>query len=210
GSTAYNISHALQLQGRVDIPALTRSFDEILQRHEVLRTRFISVNGEPFQEVASDHRMQLPVMDLSGMPIQQRQSLAERLALEQVQTPFDLTSAPLMRGLILRMGPDDHELLFTTHHIACDGWSVGLLAEELSALYQAFHQGRPSPLPELPLQYADFALWQRQWLQGQALERMLAHWMMELAGMEPLELPTDYPRPAVATHRGAAVSFAFS
>ncbi len=199
-SPAYNMPAAVLLEGALDVPALARSFGEVRRRHEVLRTVYPAVNGEPAQRVlpATDD---LPVMDLSSLPEEARTEERRRLALEEGRRPFDLTVGPMLRTSLLKLGTQEHVLLLTMHHIASDGWTIGILIRELEALY------RGSQLPELPLQYADYAAWQRRWLNSSAMEQHLAYWRGRLSGKLPvLEMPTDRPRPALLTSRGARLS----
>ncbi len=204
----YNIATAVRLQGALDAGALTRALDEIVRRHAALRTTFANVDGQPVQVIAPTLTLALPVEDLSDRPEAEREAQALRLASAEARAPFDLARGPLVRARLLRLAPDHHIALLTTHHIISDGWSMGLFVSELAALYQACAAGAPSPLPELPVQYADFAHWQRRWLQGETLDKQLAYWRNELAGSPALlELPTDRPRPAVQTSRGATLPF---
>ncbi|HVR98951.1 MAG TPA: amino acid adenylation domain-containing protein [Thermoanaerobaculia bacterium] len=200
GSPLYNLPAALRLDGALDAEALSHALGEIVRRHESLRTTFPAVDGEPVQRVHSWEGFSLPRVDLTGLGEEE----ARRLALEDAARPFDLERGPLFRPLLLRLAPETHVLLASMHHIVGDGWSTGVLVRELAALYAAFRSGLPSPLPELPLQYPDFALWQRSWLAGEVLEAELAWWREQLAGLPALlELPTDRPRPAVRGTRGA-------
>jgi len=204
GSSAYNISTGFRLTGPLDVAALERSLNEIVRRHEALRTSFAVVDGQPVQVIAPAERFKLALVDLQKLPEAERETEARRLASEEAQGPFDLARGPLVRAGLLRLGEREHVLLLTMHHILSDGWSMGVLFRELSVLYEAFSNGDPSPLPELPVQYADFAVWQRQWLQGEVLEEQLSYWRERLGGAPPvLHLPTDRPRPAVQTYRGA-------
>ena len=203
-SSVYNIPSALRLKGALDVTALEQSLNEIVRRHESLRTTFSAVDGEPVQVIASALKMSLPFKDLMDLPESDRENEAQRLAMEQAREPFELSQAPLLRVILLRLGPYDHVLVLTMHHIVSDGWSRGVLYRELSLLYQAYTQGKPSPLAELSIQYADFAVWQRQWLQGEVLENQLSYWKKQLEGAPAiLNLPTDRPRPAVQSYRGA-------
>ena len=140
------------------------------------------------------------------MPESEREAEVGRLAIEEAQRPFDLARGPLLRVTLLRLGEEEHVGLLTMHHIVSDGWSTGILIREMAVLYEAFSGGRSSPLPELPIQYADFAHWQRQWLQGEVLETQLTYWKEQLLGASPLELPTDHLRPAVQTFQGSLQS----
>ena len=203
GTAAYNVPAALRLSGRLDAAALEAALNEIVRRHESLRTAFVAVDGEPRQVIAPSLHISLPTVEVSGATAEERENEARRLAREEAQRPFDLARGPLLRATLLRLAPEDHGLLLTLHHIASDGWSVGVLMRELTVLYRAFADGGRSPLPELTLQYADFAEWQRGWLQGSELETQLAYWRRQLAGAPRLQLPTDRPRPAVQTFAGA-------
>ncbi|HEX4498367.1 MAG TPA: condensation domain-containing protein, partial [Thermoanaerobaculia bacterium] len=204
GSPLYNVSAALRVEGALDAAVLARCFGEIVRRHEALRTVFATHQGKPVQVIQPAEPFGLTVVDLSGLPENAREALTPVLAGEEASRPFDLAAGPLMRCLLLRLGEHDQAVLLTQHHIASDGWSLGCLVREVAALYPAFAAGRPSPLPELPVQYADFAVWQRSWLRGEILEGEIAYWRRKLAGLPPfLELPTDRARPAVLSHLGA-------
>src|SRR5205823_219637 len=175
----------------------------------VLRTTFPTVGGVAVQRIAPVLEVGLPVVELQGLGEGERDAEVRRLAAEEVQRPFDLAQGPLLRVCLLKLGEEEHGLLVTLHHIVTDGWSLGVFIHELSALYQAFATGRPSPLAALPTQYVDYAAWQRAWLQGEVLEGQLGYWQQQLAGAPALlELPTDHPRPAVQSFRGASVAFA--
>jgi len=207
GSSAYNLAGALRLAGPLDAAALGRVLDEIVRRHESLRTTFADVEGTPAQVAAAPALFPLPAVDLTGLPPGAREAEAARVAAAEAGRPFDLHRGPLLRMTLLRLGDGEHALVTVMHHIVSDGWSLGVLARELGALYRAFAAGEPSPLPELPVQYADFAAWQRRWLDGPALEAQLAWWTRHLAGAPPvLELPLDRPHPPVWSHRGGGVS----
>jgi amino acid adenylation domain-containing protein len=210
-SNTYNMPMAWRLGGALDVRALERSVGEVVRRHEVLRTVFAEVNGSPVQVIAPFRGFALPVEDLSGWNEADREAAVKRRAREEAQRPFDLAAGPLFRAALLRLGDEDHVLLLSMHHIVSDGWSMGVLHRELSALYAAYREGRESPLPELAVQYADYAVWQRERLEGEVLDRQLAYWKERLAGApELLELPTDHPRPAMQTYRGANVPVKFS
>jgi len=211
GSPAYNIPLALRLSGDAEPALLERIFAEIVRRHEVLRTTFASYAGEPVQVIAEAAATALPFLDLSHLPAEEREEQAHRLAEEETRRPFDLQRGPLLRLALVRLAPSGHLLLLTLHHIVADGWSMGVLLREIAALHQAYSHGKPSPLPELPVQYADFAVWQRGWLQGDVLAAELDVWKRRLAGApQVLELPLDRPRPAVQTFRGARSPVALS
>jgi amino acid adenylation domain-containing protein len=199
----YNCPRALRLEGRLDIDALERSVNEIVRRHEALRTRIEIEDGAPVQVIDEWEWRRLEVEDLTNLTPEERETEASRIASEEAGTGFDLSRGPLLRVKLLRLDGDRHMVLLTTHHIVSDGWSMGILVREVGALYRAFNAGEPSPLPELPVQYADFAVWQRNFLQGETLERQLCYWRKRLMGLEPLELPLDYPRPARPSYRGS-------
>jgi len=206
GSPAYNMPFAARLTGRLDRAALAAALSEIVRRHETLRTTFrMGSAGRPAQVIYRSSQIPLPLLDLSSLPEAARGAEARRLAAETALAPFDLARGPLVRSLLIRLAAAEHAVLWVTHHIAADGWSIGaVFLPELSALYAAFAQGRPSPLPDLPVQYADFAVWQRGWLQGERLEEQIGYWRRQLAGAATLELPTDHPRRPVPSARGAS------
>ncbi|HJX29050.1 MAG TPA: amino acid adenylation domain-containing protein, partial [Thermoanaerobaculia bacterium] len=205
GSSLYNIPTALRVEGPLDGAVLARSLGEIVRRHEALRTVYAAPDGAPVQVIQPAAPFLLPVVDLSGLPETAREVLSLALAEEEAARPFDLARGPVLRGLLLRSAAEDHVLVLTLHHIAGDAWSLSLLVGEMTALYAAFAEGGPSSLPELPVQYADFAVWQGSWLQGEILERKISFWRSELAGLPPLlELPTDRPRPLAQSYRGAS------
>ena len=207
GSDVYSIPMAWRLGGALDVAALERALGEIVRRHEALRTVFAeAVDGSPVQVIVPFGGFILPVEDLSGLGEADREAAVRRRADEEARLPFDLSAGPLFRAALLRLGAEDHVLLRSMHHIVSDGWSMDVFYRELSALYAAYRDGRESPLPELAVQYADYAVWQREQLAGETLDRQLAYWRERLAGApELLELPTDHPRPAVQTYRGAVV-----
>ncbi|WP_420127105.1 non-ribosomal peptide synthase/polyketide synthase [Longimicrobium sp.] len=204
GSATYNIPAAMRLAGALDQAALERALGEIVRRHEALRTVFAEVDGAPVQGVAPFGGFALPVEDLSGLSKADREVAVNRRAVEEARRGFDLAAGPLFRAALLRLGAQEHALLLSMHHIVSDGWSLGVFFRELSALYAAYREDGESPLPELPVQYADYALWQREQLAGETLDRQLSYWRERLSGApELLELPTDRPRPPVQTFRGA-------
>ncbi|HEX7242133.1 MAG TPA: amino acid adenylation domain-containing protein, partial [Longimicrobiaceae bacterium] len=206
GSTAYNVPRALRLRGPLDAGVLGRVLAEIVRRHEALRTVFGEVDGGPVQTVHAAGAAPLAVVDLVGLPEDAREAQARRWVEEEARRPFDLERGPLLRTGLLRLGAEEHVLVLSMHHIVSDGWSTGVLFGELAALYEAYSRGEASPLPELEVQYADFAAWQRGWLAGEVLERQLAWWRERLAGAPAvLEIPTDHPRRAVPGDRGAGV-----
>jgi len=203
-SPAYNMPAAIRCAGRLDVAALTASLDEMLRRHEVLRTSFRASGGRPAAVVEPAARPVLPIADLACLPEKPRQTERVRLSREEGRRPFPLERGPRLRAALLRLAPDEHVLLVTLHHMAADGWSIGVFVRELAALYRAAVRGLPSPLRELPLQYADYAIWQRRQLATETLAEHLAYWRRRLAGRLPvLDLPTDRPRPTLMTANGA-------
>jgi len=207
GSGVYNLPLALRLAGALDPAALRWAFAEIVRRHEILRSRYTAPSGEPRQVVApaSASVPALPVVDLGALPVSRRRAEERRLAEAEAVRPFDLERGPVLRLTLLRLGAEEHTLLATLHHVAGDAWSMEVMSREVAVLYRAARSGRPSPLPELPLQYADFAIWQRRRLAGARLEAELAFWRDRLAGSRAaLSLPVDRPRPAVLGYRGAS------
>ncbi|HWQ34984.1 MAG TPA: condensation domain-containing protein, partial [Blastocatellia bacterium] len=210
-SPLYNISAALRLKGKLNVPALEAALNEVIRRHEILRASFITEQGWPVERIAPELKLRLAPEDLRHLPAEQREAEIQRLATEEARCPFDLSAGPLVRVRSLQTGEDEHILLLTMHHIVSDGWSTGVLVSEIMTLYDAFTQHRPSPLAPLEIQYADYACWQRQWLQGETLERQLSYWKEKLDGSVPtLELPTDRPRPPVQTFHGAHYRFSIS
>ena len=207
GSSFYNIPAAVQMSGRLDHEALKRALNEIVRRHEVLRTSFTSEGGVAQQIVAAEMELELEIIDLQEFGAEEQEREKGRLAKEEAQRPFDLSVGPLLRVKLLQLGETEQVVLLTMHHIVSDGWSMGVLIGEVAALYEAYREGRESPLPELAIQYGDFAVWQREWLQGEVLEQQLRYWRQQLAALPVLELPTDGARPAVQSYRGAHHSF---
>ncbi len=203
GNPNYNIPADVRLQGALDARALEGALAAVVARHEALRTTFGTEGGRPVQRISPPGGWSLPRVDLQRLPAAVRAEEAERLATAELRRPFDLTTGPLIRGALLRLDAGEHLLLLTIHHIVSDGWSMGVLVREIAALYEAGVGGGAAVLPELPIQYADYALWQRQWLAGPALEDLLAYWRARLAGAPAqLDLPLDRPRPSVRTPRG--------
>ncbi|MFP5285250.1 MAG: condensation domain-containing protein, partial [Thermoanaerobaculia bacterium] len=214
-SPEYNIPQAFRIHGELDPEVMQRALREVVRRHETLRTTFRSVEGEPAQVIAQVVDMEVPFVDArervlaAGKAPEEAWPEALRLAAHDAKEPFDLTLGPLMRAKLFRTGEREHLLYYNVHHIAYDGWSMGVFARELTAIYDAFAAGLPSPLPELPIQYLHFGIWQREWLSGEVLEKQLSYWRRQLASVPPLELPTDRPRPAVRTHNGVAMPLVF-
>jgi amino acid adenylation domain-containing protein len=198
-SPVHNIPTVFRLTGSLNVDALEKSLNEIVRRHEVLRSSFAARDGQPIQVVAPILNLTLPVVDLRGLPEASQGAETLRLTTEEVQRPFDLSRGPLLRLMLMRLTEDQYFLLLIIHHLVFDGWSTSILGRELSSLYEAYSEGRPSPLPELPIQYADFAQWQRQWLQKEVLEEHLIYWKKQLENVPTLQLPTDRPRPRVQT-----------
>ncbi len=200
----YNLPVVLRVEGPLEPAVLELCLEEIARRHEAVRTVFTLQGDAPVQVIQPPAPFILPRMDLSGLPEPAREAAALALAAEEAGRPFDLARDPMLRSVLLRLAAGDHVVALTMHHVASDGWSMGILIREVAALYAAFAQGEPSPLAELPVQYADFAVWQRSWLHGEVLEQEIDWWRRQLAGLPPLlELPTDRPRPAVQSFRGA-------
>ncbi|QHG16927.1 condensation domain-containing protein [Nostoc sp. ATCC 53789] len=204
GNSAYNISQPMRIVGSLNVAALEQSFNEVVRRHEVLRTTFIVVDGQPLQVIAPSFSFKLPVVDLQELSQEQKEAEVLRLASEEAQQPFDLTKVPLLRVTLLQLAASEYALLLTMHHIVADGWAIGVLIHEIATLYEAFSIGKPSPLSQLSIQYADFAVWQRQWLQGERLETQLAYWQRQLGGKLPVvEFPSERSRSPIQTFSGA-------
>ena len=203
GSPFYNMAAAFRLSGHLNVNVLEHCFQTIIDRHDTLRTTFAAEDGEPVQCVAPRLLLQLPVIDLRHFSTHQQQRISRLLAIQTARKPFDLATGPLLRVALLRLNDQEHVGLLTLHHIICDGWSVGVFLSELTRLYAAYSTGSPSPLPVLPIQYADFAHWQRERLQGELLDAQVAYWRNQLAHVPVLDLPTDHPRPGTLTYRGS-------
>ncbi|WP_163871146.1 condensation domain-containing protein, partial [Myxococcus eversor] len=211
GASTYNIPWALKLTGNLNAEALLQSLNALIQRHEVLRTHFAIHEGQPVQRIQPDVRVALPVVDLRALDSSARDAEAQRLMREEALHSFDLSRGPLVHASLVRLADDEYLLLVTAHHIVSDGWSIGVIVREIAAFYRQFAGGEPAQLAPLPIQYADFSVWQRQWLQGDVLAEELAWWRQQLSDASTsLELPTDRPRPAVQTYRGAVVPIALS
>ncbi|MFN8178108.1 MAG: non-ribosomal peptide synthase/polyketide synthase [bacterium] len=205
GSAAYNIAAALRLEGALDVPALRRALSEIVRRHEALRTSFEENADGPRQIVSAAEPLDVPCEDLSRLAAPEGAAAARRRIAELAREPFDLAQGPILRARLLRLASHDHVLSLTVHHIAADGWSVGVLVDELAAAYAAYSRGETPALAELPVQYADWAAWQRSWLEGEEMTRQLAYWREELRDLPPLALPTDRPRPTRPTYAGGSL-----
>ncbi len=208
GSAFYNIDVAIPFSQRLDAVVFEASVNEIVRRHEVLRTTFKAVNGEPFQVIAATSHIPLRFADLRPLPDAERDARATELATEQARKPFDLAKGPLIRTTLVQMGEEEFNFLLTLHHIVCDGWSLGVFFDELTSIYESFATGEPSPLPQLAVQYADFAVSQKRWLDGPEAETHLNYWKKQLTDLPVLRLPVDRPRPAVPTYAGARHTFA--
>ncbi|MBV9790939.1 MAG: LLM class flavin-dependent oxidoreductase, partial [Chloroflexi bacterium] len=214
-SATYNNPTAIGLKGALDLPALTQTLNTIVQRHEILRTTFHLLDGRPVQQIVPRLTLDLPSIDLSSLPADEQQAELRHIGTREAQRPFDLVSGPPIRALIFKHSEHEHTLLVTMHHIVSDGWSLGVLIREMAVLYTSLSSGQAQlearALPELPIQYADYASWQRSWLQGEVLEAQQAYWKQQLSGHIPaLNLPTDHPRPPVRTYRGAKQSLHFA
>ena len=209
-SAAYNIPFGIRLSGELDRQVLVRSLNELVRRHEVLRISIAVRDGGPVQVIAAEQELKIEEIDLREMSEAEREAEAKRVAEEEAQRPFDLQRGPLLRVKLLHLAEQEHVLLVTMHHIVSDGWSTGIMIREFNQLYGAYVQGEESPLPELKVQYADYAVWQREWLQGEVLEEQLKYWRKQLAEMEPLDLPTDGLCCPVQQHRGGRESLQLS
>ncbi|WP_157657032.1 condensation domain-containing protein, partial [Burkholderia ubonensis] len=204
---AYHIPGALRLRGTLDVDALRATLDRIVARHEALHTTFASANGQPVQVVRPASAFTLGHVNLEDTPAADREQVLGELASHESHAPFSLEAGPLIRGVLVRLQPDEHVLLVTMHHIVSDGWSIAVLVREVGTLYAAFSTGQADPLPALPVQYPDYSQWQRQWLSGETLQRQIAYWGEQLAGSPVLlNLPTDRPRPHVQSYAGGIVS----
>ncbi|MEP6742365.1 MAG: condensation domain-containing protein, partial [bacterium] len=211
GTPVHNIPAAIRLTIPPNVPALEQSLNELVRRHEALRTRISCVDGMPVQLIASELAQALPIVDLSDLPPQLSRDEARRITIEEAHRPFDLVQGPLFRSTLVRMSSNEHVLLLTMHHIISDGWSLGILLRELGVLYEAFANGQPSPLAPLPIQYSDFALWEREWLQTEELERQFSYWKQQLSDApQVIELPADKSRPNVKTFNGARETLSLS
>ncbi|AGY58438.1 non-ribosomal peptide synthetase [Gloeobacter kilaueensis] len=208
GTSVYTIPGGIHIQGKLDIPAFERSLDAVIRRHDSLRTTFVNCEGEPVQVVAPHRPFTLPIQDLSHLKAGERQRESRRLTDEEATRPFDLAQGPLLRVQLLRLADEEHILILTMHHIISDGWSLGVLIRELAILYEAHRRGEGATLPDLPIQYSDFAAWQQQWLTSEAYKEQLTYWQQKLTGAPTvLTLPSDHSRPPVQSYRGRTHSF---
>ena len=208
-SRAYNQPRLIRLKGELDEVALRSALDSIIARHEVLRTTYHAGDEYPIQVVGESRGLELPTIDVSSLQGEEQETKVQKIVLEWTERRFDLSRDLMLRAALLRLGPAEHVLLLVSHHIASDGWSGGVLWRELVALYGAFSSGKPDPLPALDIQYADYAVWQRQWLQGELLEAQLSYWKHQLSNLSVLELLGDRPRPSIQSYRGAKQSRLF-
>ena len=207
GNAAYNIATAIHLKGEFSVALLEQSFIYLLQRHESLRTTFHLCEGQPVQVIQPVSTFEIPLVDLRSLPANERIPMSEEVMRQEAQTPFSLEKGPLLRARLCQLGERDFILMFTMHHIIADGWSMSILVQEVTTIYGYLLQGQEPLLPELPIQYVDYALWQRNWLQGEVLQKQLEYWKERLSDAPVLELPTDYPRPAQRSYRGALYTF---
>ncbi|WP_163871123.1 non-ribosomal peptide synthetase, partial [Myxococcus eversor] len=205
GGAAYHMPTFVRLEGPLDAAALQRAFDELVRRHEALRTTFFQQDDQPYQRIAPHGELPLVRVDLSHLETSAARDEVKRLLLEELARPFNLSTGPLIRAQLLELSAAEHVLALNMHHIVSDGWSMGVLVQEVAALYDAFAHGKPSPLPALGIQYADYSVWQRTWFQGEVIERQLTFWRNQLSGVAPLELAIDKPRPPVMSSRGGNV-----
>lgn len=206
GNSALNVAVRWQLDGRIVPEIMERAFRAVIQRHEVLRTSFRQQDGEPLQIVQPHAEFRLSTIDLTGLGESDRAAESIRIGSLAARTPFDLSRAPLLRATLLRIDATRSQLLVTVHHVVSDGWSIGILAREVCESYRAIREHRAASLPELPVQYGDYALWQKQWLSANALERQTGYWLQKLKGMRYFELASDRPRAALLTANGHIVS----
>lgn len=208
GNPVYNLPMVLRLPGALDVDVLARSLNEIVRRHETLRTTFKTVDAKPVQVVAPSLELKIELIDLRQLPDSKRDVDAGRIVYKECQHSFDLVNGPLIRAMLLKLADTDHIFIVVMHHIISDGWSLGVLYHEISTLYSAYSTGQQSPLADLPIQYSDFACWQTQWLTGDLLEQQLAYWKSQLSSIRPLvDLPADRPRPEILSYRGAVHTF---
>lgn len=207
GSASYNISAGIRLRGALDVEALRMSFDEIVRRHEVLRTTFVTDEGQGRQVINEHQRWELPTISLEPLSPEEQEDVIKARFKGDAHTSFDLINGPLLRTRLIRLSSTEHVIIVSMHHIISDGWSMGVFIQEMALLYDAYRQDKPSPLQELRIQYSDYSLWQREWLAGDRLERQLSYWKTRLDGVPILELPTDYQRPPVHSYQGKNIRF---
>ncbi|MGH7930338.1 MAG: condensation domain-containing protein, partial [Candidatus Binatia bacterium] len=199
------------MAGRLDVKALQKSLDAIVARHEALRTTFAAASGIPMQVICGKRSIEVGIIDLSEWPVPDRELELTRLLNQRAVLPFNLGSDLMLRATLIRLADEEHALLLVMHHIASDGWSIANLCRELAIFYDAFSSGSPSPLPNLDIQYADFAAWEREWLRQEILDEKISYWKRQLAGISPLvQLPADRPRPALLSSRGSQQTFTLS
>jgi amino acid adenylation domain-containing protein len=211
GNHYYHVPAALRLSGRLNLRVLEQTFTELMRRHDVLRTNFPKVNGSPVQRIVAASDFQIPLIDLRSYNEEERQARLLRIIDEEARRPFDLEKGLMIRVILLQLGEEEQVAFFMLHHIVSDAWSTGILINEVSTLYRAFLNGEPSPLPELPIQYVDYSVWQREWLRGDVLDSEIAYWKKELRGIPPmLQLPADHSRPPVQKFEGASESYQLS
>jgi hypothetical protein len=210
GNPAYNVPWALRLRGVIDLRALQQSLDDVIKRHEILRTTFPVREGILTQKISPTCRNRMAVVDLLDWNGEDRVREMQRLVNEEANRPFDLNTGPLLRAVLLKLEDQHHVFTFTMHHIICDGWSMSVLIKEFAAFYQARVRGQVADLTPMSIQYADFAKWQRKWLQGERLSQHLDYWRSQLQDLSVLQIPTDYPRPAASSNRGNREHFVFS
>src|SRR5262249_47595902 len=208
GNPIYNIAAVVRMTGLLKVGALEGALNEVVRRHEILRTTFDNVNGRAEQRIMAALRISVPLINLTQLPEAERAVESRRLTDEESKRSFDLACGPLLRASLLQLSAREYVLLLTMRHIVSDSWSLGIFMREMGQLYVAYANMRPSPLGELPMQYADYAIWQQDWLRGDLLEEQVAHWRRQLAGAPVvLELPSDRPRPPALTHRSASLKF---
>jgi len=209
-SPYYNIPSAVRFQGKLNVIAFNQSIQQIIARHETLRTTFSLLDGESVQVISPELVLEIPVINLGHLEVSVREAETLRLAREEARKPFNLTRGPLIRVTVLQLAETDFVVLLTMHHIISDGWSMGVLIREIALHYQAFSQGKAAQLPELPIQYADFAQWQQEWLTGEVLQSQIDYWRQQLQDVPSvLELPLDRPRPAIQSARGGTETVRF-
>jgi len=210
GNPAYNVPIALRLKGTVDQSVLQRSLNSVIKRHEILRTTFPVNDGTVRQKISPFAEVSLPIIDLRGRHELTRENEMRRIMNDEAQRSFDLSNGPLLAAVLVRLRDDDHVFVLVLHHIICDGWSLEVLVKDFAAYYEAHACEKPAVLPPMTIQYADFTIWQRNWLSGERLQRHLEFWRRQLQGLSVLQVPTDYPRPAIATNRGDREHFRLS